>query len=1154
MSLIDFIQDPVRTDPAVGLEYVIELRKTGSNWIILRCDLCDRKGFAEFMIKHIVSYEHIRNYLAKTNPTLLEVLSDKRLTTFKFINLLKENAKIIEYKEGVKKIKIEYISEDQYKEQYREIVGWKQKRDNTAQSNNNPKNIEPATLQSHLEHRPRRLDHRRRPNHLDQRPSHLDQRPSHFDQRPSHFDQRPSHFDHRPSHFDHRPSHFDHRPSHFDPWPSHFDPWPSHFDPWPSPFDPWQSHLDQRPSHLDQRPSENPKSLEVQQADFKNMSLLEFIENPARKNPLIGLDYVVEHKLVKSNKSVLKCNLCNCSGKVAKMINHLIGIPHIMKVLVKEHPSIIEDLEKKSLTLLVYNEQLTMHAKQIEATDGAKTIKFEYVYSDSPFDKLEVPWKPKGGASIVSDEKRKKVNDPSDQRPLALTYSENFKITSRAEASEVLNLTDQLSNLLNAFHVKTKGVDITDAYGSKTVQSTPKEKTNSVERIPLSPPKPRDMNNSSISSGFERPNLKPYWSTEKTSTSSEGLNSSQRSSGNPVIASSNFQPICDRFPQSSSYSGFENKERTRYEAEMAPVPSSSNTNNEGLKYNSGESSSQNTTMDTSYTPRSQSDGKSLVHNEMNTAKISIGEPPVLPLNEPPVKTVHGQLVKPLNESSVKPLNESSVKPLNESSVKPLNESSVKPLNESSVKPLDKTPVNSLGQPLSEPPVKPLSAPLGQPQSVTPLSVPLGQPQSVPPVKPLSAPLGQPQSVPPVNLLSVPPVTPLSAPLGQPPSVPPVRPLSAPIGQPLSMPPVKPPSAPLGQPQSVPPVKSLSTPLGQLQGVQSVKPLSAPLGPPQIVPPVKPINEPIRQQQGVPPVKTLSAPIGQPQSPTTVKMLRAPFVKPQSVPPVKPLGQPRSVPPVKPLSTPFKELQSVPPVRPVSAPIGQQLSGAPVKPLSAPFGQPQSVPPVKPHSAPLGQPLNVPPVKPVIEPPVKPLVPYPIESADSVTMSKSVAYSSTPSSSSTLFKTYSNSVPVSYMVGKAIKRPYPNYSSSSQPASKLLISDKKKTEPIPVKQPSREQSVACSMETSDLKVKSNADANKPPSSSSSGSNEKTSESNSPGTQPKSKGLSPDILKLLKGKDLDNVIKILTTLSPFYPALQDVNIEMFAQVLFHTGALD
>lgn len=53
---------------------------------------------------------------------------------------------------------------------------------------------------------------------------------------------------------------------------------------------------------------------------------------------------------------------------------------------------------------------------------------------------------------------------------------------------------------------------------------------------------------------------------------------------------------------------------------------------------------------------------------------------------------------------------------------------------------------------------------------------------------------------------------------------------------------------------------------------------------------------------------------------------------------------------------------------------------------------------------------------------------------------------------------------------------------------------------------------------------------------------------------SKTLSPDILQLLKGKDANTVTNILKTLSPFYPALQDVNLEILAQVLVNTGALD
>ncbi|XP_077348098.1 uncharacterized protein LOC143996726 isoform X3 [Lithobates pipiens] len=62
------------------------------------------------------------------------------------------------------------------------------------------------------------------------------------------------------------------------------------------------------------------------------------------------------------------------------------------------------------------------------------------------------------------------------------------------------------------------------------------------------------------------------------------------------------------------------------------------------------------------------------------------------------------------------------------------------------------------------------------------------------------------------------------------------------------------------------------------------------------------------------------------------------------------------------------------------------------------------------------------------------------------------------------------------------------------------------------------------------------------------------SSSQGQRKTSKTLSPDILQLLKGKDANTVTNILKTLSPFYPALQDVNLEILSQVLVNTGALD
>lgn len=49
------------------------------------------------------------------------------------------------------------------------------------------------------------------------------------------------------------------------------------------------------------------------------------------------------------------------------------------------------------------------------------------------------------------------------------------------------------------------------------------------------------------------------------------------------------------------------------------------------------------------------------------------------------------------------------------------------------------------------------------------------------------------------------------------------------------------------------------------------------------------------------------------------------------------------------------------------------------------------------------------------------------------------------------------------------------------------------------------------------------------------------------------LSPEVLQLFKGKDSDSIVNILKTLSPFYPALQELDLEAFAKVLSKTGAI-
>ncbi|XP_075068975.1 uncharacterized protein LOC142158671 isoform X2 [Mixophyes fleayi] len=66
---------------------------------------------------------------------------------------------------------------------------------------------------------------------------------------------------------------------------------------------------------------------------------------------------------------------------------------------------------------------------------------------------------------------------------------------------------------------------------------------------------------------------------------------------------------------------------------------------------------------------------------------------------------------------------------------------------------------------------------------------------------------------------------------------------------------------------------------------------------------------------------------------------------------------------------------------------------------------------------------------------------------------------------------------------------------------------------------------------------------------------SSDSTSPSSRSHDSGrhLSPEVLQLFKGKDTDSIIRILRTLTPFYPALKELNLEIFAEVLSETGAI-
>nr|XP_008111162.1 PREDICTED: uncharacterized protein LOC103279173 isoform X2 [Anolis carolinensis] len=166
-------------------------------------------------------------------------------------------------------------------------------------------------------------------------------------------------------------------------------------------------------------------------------SLRDYMKDPNREEPLIGLEYLVEIRFQGKRFPFYECQLCQFTTEMSPMIQHLIGKKHRNYYLLKHHP------DKAKKTPDDYKEEKSVFlrrvAREVEKTEGLKMYKCE------DFERLS-----KRSAKNTAKFANKRENDPV-RREKALEYMENFEITSDKEASQVINLAQLLSEDLKAF-------------------------------------------------------------------------------------------------------------------------------------------------------------------------------------------------------------------------------------------------------------------------------------------------------------------------------------------------------------------------------------------------------------------------------------------------------------------------------------------------------------------------------------------------------------------------------------------------------------------------------------------------------------------------------------------------------------------------------
>ncbi|XP_040289890.1 uncharacterized protein LOC121002504 [Bufo bufo] len=313
-------------------------------------------------------------------------------------------------------------------------------------------------------------------------------------------------------------------------------------------------------SHLEEQQC-NPQVKNVSKKKTqKSMTLVDYISDPRREESLVGLQYVVEIKMLDSDQSIVKCNLCGVKGKMATMKEHLSGINHIKVYMEKHYLSVLQSLKRSCPYKSQFAKLLKDYAKEIERAEGTQSVKIEYVSAADM--KKEQAGKRSAAARLAFSADQKKLQ-VLDKRQLALNYSETFKILSREEATIVLNLTQQLSDQLEQYFLKYKGLDFLDSTMPDSISTKPTTEPKDLPPIHHENPHP-------ISAADPGLNKEMQWHAEKPSSSSsvfwtDCASEDTRGMKRKPEMHEDVSHDCDVRPESSSASEFQDRTKRQHQ-------------------------------------------------------------------------------------------------------------------------------------------------------------------------------------------------------------------------------------------------------------------------------------------------------------------------------------------------------------------------------------------------------------------------------------------------------------------------------------------------------------------------------------------------------------------------------------------------------------
>ncbi|XP_056339521.1 uncharacterized protein LOC130249111 isoform X2 [Oenanthe melanoleuca] len=182
--------------------------------------------------------------------------------------------------------------------------------------------------------------------------------------------------------------------------------------------------------------------------------LKDFMNDPSRDEPLIGLEHVVEIRFEGKEDPRYECRLCGCHAEVAPMIEHLSGHKHRKEYISKVFPDKIRRRPANGKESKV--SFFKRIAGELEKSEGLKMYKVEGYARPAPSSPLQkkARW----------EDDYKPENDPV-RKQKALEFLETFHITSDSEATLVVHITQGLMEALKAFCEKKAADNCANSLG-----------------------------------------------------------------------------------------------------------------------------------------------------------------------------------------------------------------------------------------------------------------------------------------------------------------------------------------------------------------------------------------------------------------------------------------------------------------------------------------------------------------------------------------------------------------------------------------------------------------------------------------------------------------------------------------------------------------